>query len=55
MITEYHRIDYEHIYADIYVWLMNTFGPAGIRWFIKGNSLYIRDDIDYTWFTLNWP
>ena len=55
MVIEYHCIQFEHIYADVYIWLRETFGPAGTRWFIKGQSLYIKDDRDYTWFTLRWP
>jgi hypothetical protein len=36
----------------IYSWLVETFGPAGKRWFSSSNKIYFRDEKDWMWFEL---
>ena len=53
-LVKYHCIECEHIYADVYFWLLNEFNSPGTRWFIKDRTIYIRDDADYFWFQMRW-
>jgi hypothetical protein len=48
---EYHVVEVNST-APIYTWLVETFGPAGQRWFSTNNKIYFRDEKDWMWFEL---
>ena len=48
---EYHVVEVFDV-APIYSWLVETFGPAGKRWFCNGNKIYFSDERDWMWFEL---
>ena len=49
---EYNCIEVDHVSASTLVWLVETFGPAGKRWFHYNNKIYFRNEKDYMWFEL---
>jgi hypothetical protein len=49
---EYHAIEVDDIPTSVLVWLVDTFGPAGKRWFHHNNKIYFYDKRDYMWFEL---
>ena len=49
---EYHAIEVDDIPTPVLVWLVDTFGPAGKRWFHHNNKIYFYDEKDYMWFEL---
>ena len=49
---EYHCVEVDGIPTSILVWLVDTFGPAGKRWFHYNNKIYFYNEKDYIWFEL---
>lgn len=48
---EYHVVEVNDVNI-IYSWLVETFGPAGKRWFSSNTKIYFRDEKDWMWFEL---
>jgi len=48
---DYHVVEVNDV-TIIYSWLVETFGPAGKRWFSSNTKIYFRDEKDYMWFEL---
>ena len=48
---DYHVVEVNNV-GYIYEWLVETFGPAGKRWFSTNNKIYFRDERDWMWFEL---
>jgi hypothetical protein len=48
---EYHVVEVNDV-SIIYKWLIETFGPAGKRWFSSNTKIYFRDEKDWMWFEL---
>jgi len=38
--------------TGVIVWMVETFGPAGKRWWHHNNRIYFRDERDWMWFEL---
>ena len=54
VINEYTGILIDKVPTNVLVWLVDTYGPMGNRWFVKGNTIYFKDSKDYFWFELRW-
>jgi hypothetical protein len=48
---DYHVVEVNNV-KIVYKWLVETFGPAGNRWFATSNKIYFRDEKDWMWFEL---
>ena len=48
---EYHVVEINDR-TLIHDWLVDTFGPAGSRWFYNSNKIYFRDERDWLWFEI---
>jgi hypothetical protein len=51
-LIEYHCVEVEYVPTSTLIWLVETFGPAGSRWWHWNNKIYFRDEQDYFWFEL---
>jgi hypothetical protein len=49
----YHCVHVDRIPTPVLVWLVETFGPAGKRWWHSNNKIYFRDEKDWMWFELS--
>ena len=47
----YHVVEVNNV-SIVYEWLIETFGPAGTRWFTTNSKIYFRDEKDWMWFEL---
>jgi len=52
VMHEYHCVEVNNIPTHILVWLVETFGPAGDRWWNVNNKIYFREEKDWMWFEL---
>jgi hypothetical protein len=52
MTHEYHCVEVNTVPTNILVWLVETFGPAGDRWWHVNNKIYFREEKDWMWFEL---
>jgi hypothetical protein len=52
MTHTYHCVHVDQVSTNILVWLVETFGPAGTRWWHSNNKIYFRDEKDWMWFEL---
>jgi hypothetical protein len=52
MDHEYHAVEVDGIPTTLLVWLVDTFGPAGRRWFHYNNKIYFYEEKDWMWFEL---
>jgi hypothetical protein len=49
---EYHVVEVNDV-RYVYDWFVETFGPAGTRWFTtEDRKIYFRDEKDWMWFEL---
>jgi hypothetical protein len=49
---EYYCVHVDRVSTDVLVWMVETFGPAGDRWFHYNNKIYFKEPKDYVWFEL---
>ena len=49
---EYHCVEVNQVTTSVLVWMVETFGPAGKRWWHHNNKIYFRDERDWMWFEL---
>ena len=49
---EYHCVHVDTVSTSLLVWMVETFGPAGKRWWHYNNKIYFRDEKDWMWFEL---
>ena len=49
---EYHCVEVDQVTTGVIVWMVETFGPAGSRWWHMNNKIYFRDERDWIWFEL---
>jgi hypothetical protein len=49
---EYHCVHVDTVPTYILAWMVETFGPAGTRWWHNNNKIYFRDEKDWMWFEL---
>jgi hypothetical protein len=47
----YHVVEVNDV-MFVYDWLVETFGPAGKRWFTSNTKIYFRDERDWMWFEM---
>jgi hypothetical protein len=52
MDHEYHAVEVDSVPTYVLVWLVDTFGPAGKRWFHHNNKIYFYEEKDWIWFEL---
>jgi len=50
---DYHVVEVNDV-GIVYEWLVETFGPAGKRWFTTSTKIYFKDEKDWMWFELRW-
>ena len=50
----YHGVEVEAVSTPALVWLVETFGPAGRRWFVVNNIIYFSKDRDRMMFEIGW-
>lgn len=48
----YHAVEVDSIPTTVLVWLVETYGPAGRRWFHHNNKIYFYEEKDWMWFEL---
>ena len=55
---EYHGIEVSTIPTHVLVWIVDKFGPAGDRWFVKhgweSQMLYFKSEKDHLLFLITW-
>jgi hypothetical protein len=49
---DYHCVHVDSVPTSLLVWMIETFGPAGTRWWHYNNRIYFRDERDWMWFEL---
>lgn len=49
---EYHVVEVGFVPTSVIVWMTETFGPSGSRWFYRNSKIYFRDEKDWMWFEL---
>jgi hypothetical protein len=54
VMNEYTGILVDNVPTNVLVWLVDTYGPMGQRWFVVNNTIYFKDPKDYFWFELRW-
>ena len=51
---EYHCVELRSIPTWMLVEMVEFFGPAGKKWFCKGDKIYFYDQKDHMMFLLRW-